>query len=53
MMLTAFSFLPQRQRGVNQAGFVANEVETEQIVSLDPGLTRAAPACSVVQVRFA
>jgi len=40
------------RRGINALGYVANEVESEQILSLDPDpITGICAACSFVQVR--
>ena len=39
------------RRGINQLGYVANEVESEQILSLDPDpITGVCSSCSFVQV---
>ena len=39
------------RRGVDNQGFVANEVETEQIVTIESGLYKLARSSSLVQIR--
>ena len=39
------------RRGVDNSGFVANEVETEQIVTVESGIFNLSRSCSLVQVR--
>lgn len=39
------------RRGVNNSGFVANEVESEQIVTIESGIFNLARSCSMVQLR--